>query len=30
MSLAIANGMELHKVDIEQAFLQAGKLDEGV
>ena len=30
MSIAIANGMELHKVDIEQAFLQADKLDEGV
>ena len=30
MSIAIASGMELHKVDIEQAFLQADKLDEGV
>jgi hypothetical protein len=30
MSLAIANDMELHKIDIEQAFLQADKLDEGV
>ena len=30
MSIAIGNGMELHKVDIEQAFLQADKLDEGV
>ena len=30
MSIAIANGMELHKVDIEQAFLQADKLDEDV
>jgi hypothetical protein len=30
MSIAIANGMELHKIDIEQAFLQADKLDEGV
>jgi len=30
MSIAIANDMELHKVDIEQAFLQADKLDEGV
>ena len=30
MSTAIANGMELHEVDIEQAFLQADKLDEGV
>ena len=29
MSIAIANGMELHKVNIEQAFLQADK-DEGV
>jgi hypothetical protein len=28
MSIEIANGMELHKVDIEQAFLQADKLDE--
>ena len=30
MSIAIANDMELHKVDIEQSFLQADKLDEGV
>ena len=30
MSVAIANGMELQKVDIEQAFLQADKLDQGV
>jgi hypothetical protein len=30
MSLAIANDMELHKIVIEQAFLQADKLDEGV
>jgi hypothetical protein len=30
MSIAIANDMDLHKVDIEQAFLQADKLDEGV
>jgi hypothetical protein len=30
MSIAIANDMELHKIDIEQAFLQADKLDEGV
>ena len=30
MSLAIANDMELHKINIEQAFLQADKLDEGV
>jgi len=30
MSLAIANDMELHKIDIEQAFLQTDKLDEGV
>ena len=30
MSIAIANDMELHKVHIEQAFLQADKLDEGV
>jgi hypothetical protein len=30
MSLAIANDMELHKIDVEQAFLQADKLDEGV
>jgi len=30
MSLAIANDMELHKIDIEQAFLQADKLVEGV
>ena len=30
MSIAIANDMELHKVDNEQAFLQADKLDEGV
>jgi len=30
MSLAVANDMELHKIDIEQAFLQADKLDEGV
>ena len=29
MSMAIANGMELQKVDIEQAILQADKLDEG-
>jgi hypothetical protein len=26
MSRAIANDMELHKIDIEQAFLQADKL----
>ena len=30
MSLAVANDMELHKIDIEPAFLQADKLDEGV
>ena len=30
MSLAVANDMELHKINIEQAFLQADKLDEGV
>jgi hypothetical protein len=36
MSLAVANDMKLHKIDdddafdIEQAFLQANKLDEGV
>jgi hypothetical protein len=30
MSLAVANDMELHKIDIEQAFLQADELDEGV
>ena len=30
MSIAIANDMEMHKVDMEQAFLQADKLDEGV
>ena len=30
MSLAVANDLELHKIDIEQAFLQADKLDEGV
>jgi hypothetical protein len=30
MFLAVANDMELHKIDIEQAFLQADKLDEGV
>ena len=30
MSLAVANDMELHKIDIEQAFLQADKLEEGV
>jgi hypothetical protein len=30
MSLAVANDMELYKIDIEQAFLQADKLDEGV
>jgi hypothetical protein len=30
MSLAIVNDMELHKIDIEQAFLQTDKLDEGV
>jgi hypothetical protein len=30
MSLAIANDMELHKIDIEQAFLQADKHHEGV
>jgi len=30
MSLAVANDMELHKIDIEQAFLQADKIDEGV
>jgi hypothetical protein len=30
MSLAVANDMEQHKIDIEQAFLQADKLDEGV
>jgi hypothetical protein len=30
MSLAVANDMELHKIDIEQAFLPADKLDEGV
>jgi hypothetical protein len=30
MSLAIANDMELHKIVIELAFLQADKLDEGV
>jgi hypothetical protein len=30
MSLAVANDMELHKIDIEQAFLQADKLDQGV
>jgi hypothetical protein len=30
MSLAIANDMELHKIDIEQASLQTDKLDEGV
>jgi hypothetical protein len=30
MSLAVANDKELHKIDIEQAFLQADKLDEGV
>ena len=30
MSLAIANDMELHKIDIEQAFLQADMIDEGV
>jgi hypothetical protein len=30
MSLAIANDTELHKIDIEQAFLQADELDEGV
>ena len=29
MSLAIANDIELHKIDIEQDFLQADKLDEG-
>jgi len=27
MSLAVANDMELHKIDIEQAFLQADKLE---
>ena len=30
MSIAIANDMEMHKVDMGQAFLQADKLDEGV
>ncbi len=30
MSLAIANDIELHKIDIEQAFLQADMIDEGV
>jgi hypothetical protein len=30
MSLAVANDMELHQIDIEQAFLQADKLDKGV
>ena len=30
MSLAVANNMVLHKIDIEQAFLQTDKLDEGV
>ena len=30
MSIAIANGRELQQVDIEQAFLQADKLDEDV
>jgi hypothetical protein len=30
MSLTVANDMELHKIDIEQTFLQADKLDEGV
>jgi hypothetical protein len=30
MSLAVANDMELHKIDIEQAFLQADKIDENV
>jgi hypothetical protein len=30
MSLALANDMELQKIDIEQAFLKTDKLDEGV
>ena len=30
LALAVANDMELHAVDIEQAFLQADKLPEGV
>ena len=30
MSLAIANNMELHKIEIEQAFLEADKLVEDV
>ena len=30
MSLAVANDMDLHKIDIEQSFLQADNLDEGV
>ena len=30
VSLAIANDMELQKFDIEQAFLQADKLNEGI
>ena len=30
MSLAIANDMDLHKIHIEQAFLQEDKLVEGV
>jgi hypothetical protein len=30
MSLTIANDMKLHKIDTEQAFLQADKLEGGV
>jgi hypothetical protein len=30
LSLAVANDYELHACDIEQAFLQANKLPEGV
>jgi hypothetical protein len=30
VSLAAANNLELHSVDIEQAFAQADKLPEGV
>jgi hypothetical protein len=30
LSLAVANDYELHACDIEQAFLQADKLPEGV
>jgi hypothetical protein len=30
LMMSLANDMELHKIDIEKAFLQADKLDEGV